>query len=156
MVLQSVCVCVCVCARACVCVRGDMAGVSVSHSKEALRCNAGCCQLDHSWMSSWLRRRLFRSQEQKGWQMLSINPTWSVNMSRSCGCCPLTASPCSHSIDQIKRLGSSRHTQLAEMMYDSNTQWGMAHLFWLICSSPIVRFCTYIHIHTVHTYFRDE
>lgn len=37
------------------------------------------------------------------------------------------------------------------MMYDSNTQWGMAHLFWLICSSPIVRFCTYIYIQYIHT-----
>lgn len=45
----------------------------------------------------------------------------------------------------------SRRTRLVKW----RTQWGMAHLFWLICSSPIVGIF-FLHTYTVPTYFRDE
>lgn len=90
----------------------------------------------------------------KGWLMVLASP------SRECGHVGAVASDSvtvlSQWVYQITRLepGLSQCTLRAKWCM-TNTQWGMAHLFWLICSSPISK-VLYIHIHIVHTYFRDE
>ena len=116
-------------------------------SREAGRCHVGC------------HRDSVRTNRGGG-GMLSITQS-GVWTGRSCVCCPLTASPCSHSgftfrngkkTEKLTRFISS-HPAL-EMMYDCNAQWGMAHLFWLICSScysKVVFIHTYIHIQYRHT-----
>lgn len=78
-------------------------------------------------------------------QMLSITQPAPA----TCGVCVQTCSHSGNTHTYINSKGFISHPA-GKMMHDSNTEWGMAHLLWLICSSPIVGIL-YIHIQYLHT-----